>query len=118
MCRCRLSNKGRYLSVIFLVAANESAQVPAVALEKFECPIAFIGSGIRRPVRNDILVAPYTIDQAGIVPTHFIKISNEPFQSSKLMHDGTGLGSVQLKMPRLYERPLRASNSPSLQVGV
>ena len=104
--------------MIFLVAANESAQVPAVALEKFECPIAFIGSGIRRPVRNDILVAPYTIDQAGIVPTHFIKISNEPFQSSKLMHDGTGLGSVQLKMPRLYERPLRASNSPSLQVGV
>ena len=61
--------------MIFLIAATGSTEVPALAVKKFECPIAVIGSEIRPPVvRNDILVDHYTIDLAGIVPPHFIKL--------------------------------------------
>jgi hypothetical protein len=37
-------------------------------------PIAFIGSEIQRPVRNDILVDAYTIDPAGNYPDSLIKL--------------------------------------------
>jgi hypothetical protein len=33
-------NKGRYLLLTILIAANESTQMPAAEVEKFECAIA------------------------------------------------------------------------------
>ena len=98
LCRCRPSNKGRHRRLIFLIAAHQSAQVPALAV--IRVAIACIGSEIRRPVRNDILVDAYTIDPNGNYPDSLYQTSNEPFHSSKLMHragDGNGLCSVQLR---------------------
>jgi hypothetical protein len=82
-----------------LIAAHGSAQMRAVADRGIRRPIAFIGSGIQRPVRNEILIDPYAVDPVGKSLTHFIQTSNEPSHSSKLMH-GAG-GGPPLVPPQL-----------------
>jgi hypothetical protein len=43
-------------------------------LEEFESPILFLSTGIRRPVRNDVLIDLYAFDPAGISLTRFTKL--------------------------------------------
>jgi hypothetical protein len=73
-----------------LIAAHGSAQMRAVADRGIRRPIAFIGSGFQRPVRNERLIDPYAVDPVGKSLTHLIQTSNEPSHSSKLMHGAGG----------------------------
>jgi hypothetical protein len=74
-------------------------------LEEFESPILFLSTGIRRPVRNDVLIDLYAFDPSSWdFPDALYETSHELSHSSKLIPVVAGSATVRRQKRQWGER--------------